>query len=216
MKYRKLNEKLRAGQEFSEADRAYNNKALVSTLKQIHDQLDQAVFEAYDWQDLWGKSTTEINETILDRLVALNAEHAAEERNGLIRWLRPEYQNPNQTTTTQTELTDSSEIDEIIITPVEQQKWPSAILLRTSSGGTALQIANQFTGRNTQKKLDTIGENLDRLEWFGLLIHSEEAGTTYWQYAELQQTAQNCFTFHHTFLVKNRNMIVKYLPEGEL
>jgi hypothetical protein len=32
-----LLEKLRAGQEFSEADRAYNNKALVSTLKQIHD-----------------------------------------------------------------------------------------------------------------------------------------------------------------------------------
>jgi hypothetical protein len=28
-----------------------------------------------------------------------------------------------------------------------------------------------------------------RLEWFGLLIHREDAGITYWQYAELQQTA---------------------------
>jgi hypothetical protein len=196
-----LLEKLRAGQEFTEADRAYNNKALVSTLKQIHDQLDQAVFEAYGWQDLWAaqQTGTDINETILDRLVTLNAERAAEERNGLIRWLRPEYQNPNQTTTTQTELTDSSETDEIIVTPVEQQKWPIAAkaqlaairdLLRTSSGEwTVLQIAKQFTGKNTQKKLDAIEENLDRLEWFGLLIHREEANITYWQYAELQQTA---------------------------
>jgi hypothetical protein len=196
-----LLEKLRASQEFTEADRAYNNKALVSTLKQIHDQLDQAVFEAYGWQDLWAaqQTGTDINETILERLVALNAERAAEERNGLIRWLRPEYQNPNQTATTPTELTDSSETDEIIVTPVEQQKWPTAAkaqlaairdLLRTSSGEwTALQIAKQFTGKNTQKKLDAIEENLDRLEWFGLLIHREEAGITYWHYAELQQLA---------------------------
>ncbi len=99
----------------------------------------------------------------------------------------------------QTDLIDSSETAEIIVTPIKQQKWPIAAkdqlasirdLLRTSSGEwTALQIANQFTARNTQKKLDAIGENLDRLEWFGLLIHREEAGITYWQYAELQQTA---------------------------
>jgi hypothetical protein len=70
-----LLEKLRAGQEFTEADRAYNNKALVSTLKQTHDQLDQATFEAYGWQDLWAaqQTGTDINETILERLVALNA-----------------------------------------------------------------------------------------------------------------------------------------------
>jgi hypothetical protein len=86
-----------------------------------------------------------------------------------------------------------------IIAPVEQQKWPTqpkaqlvAIrdLLRTSSGEwTALQIASQFTGRNTQKKLDAVMENCDQLEWFGLLIRREEAGVSYWQHAELQQTA---------------------------
>jgi hypothetical protein len=52
-----------------------------------------------------------------------------------------------------------------------------------------VQIANQFTGKNTQKKLEAIAENLDRLEWFGLLVKREESGITYWQYAELQQTA---------------------------
>ena len=33
--------------------------------------------------------------TLLDRLVALNAERAAEEAAGHIRWLRPEFQNPS-------------------------------------------------------------------------------------------------------------------------
>ncbi len=85
-----------------------------------------------------------------------------------------------------------------IIAPVEQQKWPTqpkaqlaAIrdLLRTSSGEwTALQIASQFTGRNTQKKRHAVKENCDRLEWFGLLIRREDVGISYWQYAELQQT----------------------------
>jgi hypothetical protein len=47
-----LLEKLRAGQSCTDGDRDYNNKALVSTLKQIHDELDVAVLEAYGWDDL--------------------------------------------------------------------------------------------------------------------------------------------------------------------
>ena len=39
------------------------------------------------WHDL-------TDEQILERLVALNAERAEEERRGIIRWLRPEFQNP--------------------------------------------------------------------------------------------------------------------------
>jgi|SRR5215468_4114423 len=37
---------------------------------------------------------TEADEEILERLVALNHERAAEERSGHVRWLRPEYQIP--------------------------------------------------------------------------------------------------------------------------
>jgi hypothetical protein len=47
-----LLEKLRAGEPLTDKDREFNNKALVSTLKQIHDELDAAVFEAYGWEDL--------------------------------------------------------------------------------------------------------------------------------------------------------------------
>ena len=120
-------------------------------------------------------------------------------RNGQIRWLRPEYQAPAQIQSTQIALPGIEVEPETVVTPIEQQKWPTlpkaqlaAIrdLLRTSSGEwTVLQIANQFTGKNTKKKLEAIGENLDRLQWFGVVIDREDAGIMYWQYAELQQTA---------------------------
>ena len=80
--------KLRAGETLSDKDRKVHEQGLVSVLKQIHDDLDAAVAEAYGWPvDL-------PDDELLRRLVALNAERAAEERRGLIRWLRPEFQNP--------------------------------------------------------------------------------------------------------------------------
>ncbi len=51
-----LLEKLRKAELLDEKDKAFNQKALVSTLKQIHDELDVAVFEAYGWSDLIGRS----------------------------------------------------------------------------------------------------------------------------------------------------------------
>ena len=55
-------------------------------LKDLHDRLDAAVAAAYGWPvDL-------PDDELLARLVALNAERAAEEARGTIRWLRPEYQ----------------------------------------------------------------------------------------------------------------------------
>jgi hypothetical protein len=61
---------------------------LVLILKELHDRLDAAVAEAYGWPvDL-------SDEDILGRLVALNKERAAEEKRGVVRWLRPDYQIP--------------------------------------------------------------------------------------------------------------------------
>lgn len=65
---------------------------MISILKQPHDQLAAAVFDAYGWpHDL-------TDEQILERLVALNQERAEEEKRGIIRWLRPEFQNPDANT----------------------------------------------------------------------------------------------------------------------
>ena len=64
------------------------DKGLVLVLKELHDRLDALVFEAYGWPADLG------DEQILERLVALNAARAAEEKAGTVRWLRPDYQIP--------------------------------------------------------------------------------------------------------------------------
>ncbi|MGE4290801.1 MAG: class I SAM-dependent DNA methyltransferase [Desulfovibrio sp.] len=79
-------EALRAGRELTPAERQINDQGLVTLLKDIHDRLDAAVAEAYGWP------ANLPEHEILERLVALNAERAAEEERGVIRWLRPEYQ----------------------------------------------------------------------------------------------------------------------------
>ncbi|WP_444679623.1 hypothetical protein [Halomonas sp. E19] len=101
-------EKLRAGVELTDKEKTINQQGLVSTLLEDHDQLDHAVFEAYGWQDLADQlvgrpgATTplpdkpddqaEAEEELLMRLVSLNKQRAAEEAQGNVRWLRPEYQ----------------------------------------------------------------------------------------------------------------------------
>ncbi len=85
-------EKVRAGAALSDKEKILHERALIGTLKQLHDDLDAAVAEAYGWP--WPMSEAEI----LERVVALNQERAAEEATGLIRWLRPDYQNPAGTT----------------------------------------------------------------------------------------------------------------------
>jgi hypothetical protein len=81
-------EKIGAGEALTAKDKVVHDAALVSTLKQLHDDLDTAVADAYGWP--WPLSDAEI----LERIVALNAQRAAEEAKGNIRWLRPDYQRP--------------------------------------------------------------------------------------------------------------------------
>ena len=63
-------------------------EGLAPALTQIHDDLGAARFDAYGWP------STPSYEEILERLVALDAGRAEEERRGLLRWLRPGLQDP--------------------------------------------------------------------------------------------------------------------------
>ena len=80
--------KLRAGEPLEEREQEVYEEGLIAVLKEIHDKLDIAVADAYDWP------ANLTSDEILQRIVALNAERAREEQNGTIRWLRPEYQQP--------------------------------------------------------------------------------------------------------------------------
>jgi hypothetical protein len=167
-------EKLRTGETLTAKEKDIHDKGLVSVLKQIHDDLDAAVFEAYGWTDLhkaitlledfqiydWETDTTamleadpesfaqaiaeqreRIEQELLTRLVALNHERAAEEKRGLIRWLRPEFQNPQECATGVPVPRHSPEGD---AGPVDSGEHRQAFgeLSRADAGGT-LQQASQ-------------------------------------------------------------------------
>lgn len=81
-------EKIRAGTPLDAKDQNVKERGRVLILKDLHDQIDRATADAYGWpHDL-------SDEQVLERLVALNAERAAEEAAGHVRWLRPNYQIP--------------------------------------------------------------------------------------------------------------------------
>ncbi len=81
-------EKVRAGAALTDAEVDVKDRGRVLILKDLHDQIDRATADAYGWpHDL-------TDEQILEKLVALNAERAAEEAAGHVRWLRPDYQIP--------------------------------------------------------------------------------------------------------------------------
>jgi hypothetical protein len=109
---------LRSGEPLSNPSQVIHHRGLVSVLGELHDQLDAAVAEAYAWpRDL-------SVEDILFRLVDLNATRLAEERAGVVRWLRPEFQ---KIAAVQGGL--DVEVDEIEAAPsrATRQTWPSAL-----------------------------------------------------------------------------------------
>lgn len=108
-------EELRAGQTLDAASQMIHDHGLVSVLRDLHDGLDRAVADAYGWPaDL-------PTEDILFRLVELNAARAAEERSGLIRWLRPEFQNVSAT---QAALGVEMEEEETRPASATRKPWP--------------------------------------------------------------------------------------------
>jgi hypothetical protein len=139
-------EKLRAGEPLNGKEKAIHQQGLVSILREWHDDLDRAVFAAYGWNDLADKligqpgATTplpdkpaaqlEAEEELLRRLVDLNTQRAAEEAQGKVRWLRPDYQNPQahsaeqrpaqQERMTGLDIARSAE-------PVAKRPWPKAM-----------------------------------------------------------------------------------------
>ncbi|WP_137972024.1 DNA methyltransferase [Pseudomonas sp. F(2018)] len=138
-------EKLRSEEPLTAKEKTTHEQGLVSLLRELHDELDRAVFAAYGWNDLApqliGKpgATTplpdkpeaqaEAEEELLRRLVSLNAERAAEEARGLVRWQRPDYQHPSAQTSPQqseaelTDTTDSESAPEVTIA-TGKLTWP--------------------------------------------------------------------------------------------
>ena len=77
---------IRSGRALTPAERDVLDAGQVAVLRHLHDRLDAAVAAAYGWPaDL-------APDAIVERVVALNRERVGEEAEGLVRWLRPDYQ----------------------------------------------------------------------------------------------------------------------------
>jgi len=68
----------------------------VLVLDELHREIDRLTLTTYGWEDLIEPTYSADDRTaeLLRRLVALNAERAAAEARGEVRWLRPDYQIP--------------------------------------------------------------------------------------------------------------------------
>ena len=116
--------KERRSEDLDESEREIHEKGLVGVLKELHDELDAAVADAYGWDA--GLS----EEEILQNLVDLNAERRAEEEEGHVRYLRPAYQAP-ETVETQAELDLALDIGDDV--PAEPLDWPSGLKARAQA-----------------------------------------------------------------------------------
>lgn len=138
------------------------------------------MFAAYGWP------TTLTDAEILERLVVLNAERAAEEERGIIHWLRPEYQNrggasvpasrdllskaaiaattrPKKKTKTREDARPTGRKTGWPKTLAERVKAVETALHRTGSPVAAAELAKQFA----RAKPESVGEILETLVTLG-------------------------------------------------
>ena len=140
-------------------------------------RIDAAVADAYGWPvDL-------AEEEVLARLVALNRERAKEEKRGLVRWLRPDYQSPRFGSEKEKEEQLEADLGEAILAAVsgpkpgfpsdERDQTPAVLhqLMEAEGLVDAETIAAAF--RQGRKSLPAVQAVLASLYRMGLVSSSD-------------------------------------------
>lgn len=163
-------EALREGRALTPQERDIHDRGLVTLIRQHHDTIDEAVADAYGWGDEHRAGSLN-EETILTRLVALNKERAAEEARGLVRYLRPKFQDPGYRVPVATTL----DLGDATVAPVSNViPWPTtlpeqvgavqSILAAAPAPLGAADIARSFKG----KRAASVRPVLDALAGLGM------------------------------------------------
>jgi hypothetical protein len=167
--------------DLEQHDRNIFDDGLMLIMKELHDKIDVAVAEAYGWPpDL-------SDDEILARLVALNKERSEEEKRGLVRWLRPDYQIPRfaKGVDKQAAREEGAQVAAELIAAVEQKPlFPSGAVEQTAAVFAALAAASepldakgfaaQFRRtKTTEKKVGEVLASLARLGY----VTSEDGKT---------------------------------------
>lgn len=165
-------EKLRSGEELTPAERRVHDSAACGVLRDLLDQLDSLVAEAY------GLTWPLGSDAILAKLVELHNERRAAEMGGTVQWLRQEYQAARFSTGDQTTLQDAIELEDEV--SHEAVQWPSTVIeqIRALQGLLARGPVNvqsaaaQFRGA----RRDLVARHLEILAVMGEL-HVDPDGT---------------------------------------
>jgi hypothetical protein len=157
-------EKLRSGAALTAKERSIHEVAACGVLRDLHGELDALVAQAYGWP--WPLD----NDEILDRLVKLHDQRVEEEKGGLIRWLRPEYQVPRSAPKNA-----SAELDlpEVAVSPAVDvlRPWPASAVEQLAAisavlGGRSLTAADVIAAFDGAKR-DLVTRHLDTLALMG-------------------------------------------------
>lgn len=159
-------EKLRSGEKLTEKERAVHEIAACGVLKDLHDELDRLVAQAYGWP--WPME----REEVLERLVALHDERVEEEKRGIIRWLRPEYQVPRFGGAAPAAAEPALALPEepaaaSVVAPQEARPWPAGAIEQigavkahvAATPATPAEVAAAFAGASvllTTRHLETL------------------------------------------------------------
>ncbi len=188
----------------SSKERDIHKAGLVSVLKEIHDDIDRTVFQAYGWDDLGlalvgkpGATAPSLHKTpqqedaeeeVLARLIAVNRERAVEERHGNVRWLRPDYQIPKLGHKIQkSELGKQAEASLLLPKPSDDKPaWPKdrldqivivrEMLAHVTKPLVSESLSAAFRGRNTVRRKRRIEEILQTLVAAGVAQQSSDTG----------------------------------------
>ncbi len=167
-------EKLRAGQPLATAkEQTINQQGLASVVLSLHQQLDAAVAAAYGWPAALPEAE------LLQRLVALNHARAAEEKNGLVRYLRPAYQAP-ELQQQALALPGRAAKAAAPAAAAAAQPWPAELALQMQALRDAVQqagqplTATQVAARFKRTPATKVQPLLDTLTALSLLRQTEE------------------------------------------
>jgi hypothetical protein len=187
----------------SDAERDVHQAGLISILGQLHDELDRAVLAAYGWDDLVSalvgkpgatlpspyktEEQEQAEEELLTRLVALNQARVTEEKNGLVRWLRPNYQVAKlgaKAPRPEDEHLGTFDIETLDV--AERPKWPSDgleqirlvrdLLANSPAPAPPDAISRVLDGRNSSQRRVRIAEVLETLVATGIARAGEHEG----------------------------------------
>jgi hypothetical protein len=184
-------------------ERDIYDAGLISILKDIHDDIDRATFEAYGWQDLGARLTgkpgatmpsphksedqEQAEEELLTRLVALNLERQEEEKRGFVRWLRPDYQIAKLgAKVAKPALEEQYEADVTVIAIDAKPKWPGDglqqirivrdVLAKAVAPAGAEEIARIFDGKISATRKQRVTEVLETLVATGAARTASDIG----------------------------------------